>query len=364
MKNIFTAFIFSAMLCTGLFAATDAPLPPTHTLVSDNAETWTGAKWFQNGIMLDTIGVYTTGGSVTVRAPLICTGLVTCANLTVTGYLYGDGSKLSNVGGGGGGANVTLSNLSPTSINVGLAPSGNGTLDVGTSVFNWRDLYLSGLATVNNLTVNGYALFAGPVSTTGLATLGSLSVTNTATIGTLVLSSPIPINSLSVSGQSTLTTLITTGTAIMNSVSVTQVATCRYANPIAAMVGDGSWPFPSDGCLRVSSLATLGSLSVTNGATLTTIIANALNMSTAGASVGIKKGSNSNTIEITNASTGAAGIMLRDLAANTNGYGQVCIYQKGKLIVFSYQDGMNGTSYLYCDVTGGTGVWTSSQTAP
>lgn len=47
--------------------------------------------------------------------------------------------------GGGSGANTSLSNLTSTAINVSLIAGSNNALDLGSTTYQWRDLYLAGV---------------------------------------------------------------------------------------------------------------------------------------------------------------------------------------------------------------------------
>lgn len=76
---------------------------------------------------------------------------------------------------GGGGANLSLSNLSATAVNQSLVPNTNNTLDVGSNANSWRDLYLDGSIYLddakfisNTGTASTYTGFqAGTFSSTG-----------------------------------------------------------------------------------------------------------------------------------------------------------------------------------------------------
>jgi hypothetical protein len=58
-------------------------------------------------------------------------------------------------GGGGSGANTTLSNLGTTSINQNLIPSSDNSKDLGTSSKQWKNLYVDGSAYIDALSMGG-----------------------------------------------------------------------------------------------------------------------------------------------------------------------------------------------------------------
>ena len=58
-------------------------------------------------------------------------------------------------GGGGSGANTTLSNLGTTSINQSLIPSSDDSKDLGTSSKQWRNLYVDGSAYIDAISMGG-----------------------------------------------------------------------------------------------------------------------------------------------------------------------------------------------------------------
>lgn len=58
---------------------------------------------------------------------------------------YIAGAWTSCATGGGGGANVTLSNLTTTSINAALIPDGDGTRNLGTQADRWGDVYAANM---------------------------------------------------------------------------------------------------------------------------------------------------------------------------------------------------------------------------
>jgi len=61
----------------------------------------------------------------------------------------------SDASNNGGGANLSLSNLSSTAINQSLLPGTDNTNDLGSPNFSWKDIYLSDLHSKGNATFNG-----------------------------------------------------------------------------------------------------------------------------------------------------------------------------------------------------------------
>ena len=69
-------------------------------------------------------------------------GMIRYNGVDFQGYNGISWLKLNNdVGGGGGGANTDLSNLTTTAINVGLLPNSNNVYDLGSTAFSWKNVY-------------------------------------------------------------------------------------------------------------------------------------------------------------------------------------------------------------------------------
>lgn len=66
-------------------------------------------------------------------------------------------------GGGGGGANTNLDNLTPTAINQSLIPDISGTIDLGAIISVWRNLNLAGYIQISGTGVFGYTTPIGNI---------------------------------------------------------------------------------------------------------------------------------------------------------------------------------------------------------
>jgi plastocyanin len=83
-------------------------------------------------------------------------------------------------GGGTSGASTTLNNLGTTAINAALIPSLDGTVDLGTAIKRWKDLYLSSTIYLGSATITatGSAINLPAGSTVGGTSIGGGGATS------------------------------------------------------------------------------------------------------------------------------------------------------------------------------------------
>jgi hypothetical protein len=163
------------------------------------------------------------------------------------------------LGGGGGGANTSLSNLTSVAINTSLLP-GSTTIDLGSSSAPFRNLYLSGSSATpgtNNFTITGVAT-AGRTITLPDAS-GTVCLNNSASCGFTTGS-----GSAYTQGGNAFGAAGTLGTTDNNGLNV-----ITHGNTVLALSNTGDATFSGAVTVQGSSISSTGALSITPGSSLT-----------------------------------------------------------------------------------------------
>lgn len=115
---------------------------------TDNSISLGSALFSWKNLYADGVGYFSTTkvGNYTGIAE---SGMIRYTGTEFQGYTGGGWTPLSG-GGGGSGANISLSNLGSTAVNVSLKPGTNGTINLGDSLMGWKDLYLQGALKIND----------------------------------------------------------------------------------------------------------------------------------------------------------------------------------------------------------------------
>ena len=273
-------------------------IPTTAYSVSDTTLTFTEAPEIGDLIDVRTLvtttqvyGITNGSGSAQVNVEDGVPNVAITGGLVVdsgTGFIYGDGTYLTNVGGGnvtankiasgnsqvniatpGGdvyiavaGANVFDISTSESTFTGNLNPYGNALYSLGNASNQWKSLYVSNntiyiggtaIATAaGQLTVGGNA-----VVTVGQTTTGSMSVTGTITGGNLATGGTVSATGNITGGNISAT--LHTGTTV----SVTGNITGAY------IIGNGSGLTGLPAGYTNANLATLGSNNVSTTGTVT-----------------------------------------------------------------------------------------------
>jgi len=100
-------------------------------------------------------------------------GLLIYQTNNTVGFYYYSGTEWTAVSSKG--ANKQLNNLTaPTGVNVVLQPNANNSIDLGSSAFSWKDLYVDGTSYLGgDLEVAGVSTLEGNLEVNGLANIGS-----------------------------------------------------------------------------------------------------------------------------------------------------------------------------------------------
>jgi hypothetical protein len=100
-------------------------------------------------------------------------GLLIYQTNSTPGFYYYSGTEWTAVSGKG--ANKQLNNLTaPTGVNVVLQPNANNTIDLGSSAFSWKDVYVDGVGYLgSDLLVDGLCSFGSDLSVDGIGSIGS-----------------------------------------------------------------------------------------------------------------------------------------------------------------------------------------------
>jgi len=115
-------------------------------------------------------------------------GLLIYQTNSTAGFYYYDGAGWKAVTSKG--ASTGLNNLTTTSINAALLPNANNTLDLGSSILNWNEIYVNSIKFMDGTTQSTASAGGGTTYTagTGINVTGT-TITNTSPDQTVVLTS-------------------------------------------------------------------------------------------------------------------------------------------------------------------------------
>jgi hypothetical protein len=163
------------------------------------------------------------------------------------------------LGGGGGGANTSLSNLTSVAINTSLLPGGT-TVDLGSSTAPFRNLYLAGSSASpasNNFTITGTAT-------------GARTITLPDASGTVCLNNSVSCGFATGSGSAYVQNGNTFGgTAVLGTNDNNGLNLRTNGNTALALDTSGNGTLTGNLTINGTTLSSAGALNITPGSTLT-----------------------------------------------------------------------------------------------
>lgn len=163
------------------------------------------------------------------------------------------------LGGGGGGANTALSNLTSVAINTSLLP-GSTSIDLGSTSAPFRNLYLAGTSAspgTNNFTITGVATAARTITLPDAT--GTVCLNNSASCGFLIGSGTAFVQSGNSFGA--------TGVLGTNDNNGLNIRT--NGSTAIALAANGNATFSGTVTINGTSLSSAGALNITPGGALT-----------------------------------------------------------------------------------------------